>query len=81
MTHQNIRYQLKNFITSFSVINYSGEGEDKHGEIFREKYGKLINEIEIYKQPLNEEEKVPPSSSENRQVIWELTIYKNTRIR
>ena len=62
-------------------MNYSCEGEDEHGEIFRKKDEEFINEIEMYKQHMNEEEKMPRSSCENRQVIWELTKHKSTRRR
>ena len=55
-------------------MNCSGKDEVERAEIFREKYGRLINETEMRKRHLNEGQKIPCSSC----VYGKLIAHKST---
>ena len=59
-------------------MDCSCDDKVKSAELFREKYGDLINEIKMYKHYLDDVQKILCSSCEYGKDMWELTVHKST---
>ena len=59
-------------------MNYSCTSEVKSGEIIKEEYENLINEIKRYKHHLDKDQNILCFSCEYGKVLWKSTVHKSS---